>query len=188
MSDYTVLLVFTSYRIERFVLARHRLRGWELPGGRVEPDEDLVDAARREWDEETGLALHHLEPLLLHHRAGGDRGHVFLGAMHPDERPVSAARRHDPAEKIDEVRPVARLDAVSPLAFPDDPYPEVAGAVWRRAASGPWRRPPDETETGFVARLASHAARTATDHRVEPHPLAKARSGSVEEQREKREE
>ena len=27
---------------------------WELPGGRLEPDEDAFEAARREWSEETG--------------------------------------------------------------------------------------------------------------------------------------
>ena len=37
------------------LLVRHRVFGWSCPGGHVEPDESLVDAARRELYEETGL-------------------------------------------------------------------------------------------------------------------------------------
>lgn len=41
----------------RVLLIRTTKAGWELPGGRVEPGEDLVEAAQREALEESGCAV-----------------------------------------------------------------------------------------------------------------------------------
>lgn len=40
---------------------------WEIPGGKVESDEPLEDAARRECLEETGISCRELKPLLMFH-------------------------------------------------------------------------------------------------------------------------
>ena len=41
----------------RVLLVRVATRGWEMPGGQVEEDEDLVTALRREVEEESGCEI-----------------------------------------------------------------------------------------------------------------------------------
>jgi len=41
----------------RLLLVRPNRRGWEMPGGRVEPGEDVAEAAVREVEEETGCEV-----------------------------------------------------------------------------------------------------------------------------------
>ena len=43
----------------QLLLVKHRLRGWELPQGRVEEGEGLVFALSREILEETGVTVNH---------------------------------------------------------------------------------------------------------------------------------
>jgi 8-oxo-dGTP diphosphatase len=42
---------------EEVLLIRHHLRGWEIPQGRVEEGENLVDALHREVAEEAGVEI-----------------------------------------------------------------------------------------------------------------------------------
>lgn len=77
---------------------------WALPGGFLRPDEDLEGCARRELQEETGLAGFYLEQL------------YSFGAI-----------RRDPRERVITVAwfALVRSDAVTPRAASD-----AAGAAW----------------------------------------------------------
>jgi 8-oxo-dGTP diphosphatase len=55
---------------------------WALPGGFVDQNEDLADAARRELSEETGIHVGHIEQLKAFGKPGRDpRGHMVSVAF-----------------------------------------------------------------------------------------------------------
>ncbi len=68
--------------------------GWAIPGGFVEPDEDLIDTARRELFEETGIEALELEQLSTFGHPNRDpRGRtisVVYGARLPHAAPPAA--------------------------------------------------------------------------------------------------
>ena len=88
------------------LLHRHRrLQRWLQPGGHLEPGESPMEGARRESEEETGLALDHPTggPVLLHldvHEAADAH-------MHLDIRFLLLGPDEDPAPPPDESQDVA---------------------------------------------------------------------------------
>lgn len=51
----------------RWVFCKHRRRStWEIPGGRREPGEDILETARRELYEETGAVRFDLRPVCVY--------------------------------------------------------------------------------------------------------------------------
>jgi 8-oxo-dGTP diphosphatase len=87
---------------------------WALPGGFVDENERLVDAALRELHEETGLRVEDLEQLY----AAGDPGR--------DPRGWTVSVAFLARVDADEVKPVAGDDAAAADWFPLDALPELA--------------------------------------------------------------
>lgn len=63
--------------------AKHPFKGcWALPGGFVDPNEDVIDAAWRELEEETGVTNVSLEPFGIYGTPGRDpRGWTVSGGF-----------------------------------------------------------------------------------------------------------
>jgi 8-oxo-dGTP pyrophosphatase MutT (NUDIX family) len=72
----SVLLVDRQGQIlmqQRDANARTSPNQWSLPGGRIEPHETPVEAARRELQEETGLSIPDLIAFGVYHRPAVER-------------------------------------------------------------------------------------------------------------------
>lgn len=120
---FAIVVCFEDASRERFLLARHEDRGWEIPGGRIEADETPLEAAVREFREETGHDVLDAE-LVLEQQTPEGVCHVATGRWGP---PVEDGPSEDDA--IERWRFVSSLDEVEPLAFPDDPYEEIEAAL-----------------------------------------------------------
>lgn len=103
----------------RGVLLLHRHRfitdtwGWEIPAGRVEASESLVDGAAREAYEETGWRPGPLHEILAYHPSNGvtdQRFHVFVadGATHVGDPPDAAESDRVAWVPVAEVRELIR--------------------------------------------------------------------------------
>jgi 8-oxo-dGTP pyrophosphatase MutT (NUDIX family) len=102
-----------AFKDDKFVMVLHKLRAWEMPGGRLEWHDDTYEtAAIREFREETGYGLKVIgEVFGLEPR---DEGKVLVGVV-----------TDDPKEKVVDpaVSDVCLFDALpSELSFPEVEY------------------------------------------------------------------
>jgi ADP-ribose pyrophosphatase YjhB (NUDIX family) len=99
------------------LLCRHRVLGWSVPGGHLEPGEEPAAGALRELLEETGLAGRLLvpDPCFVHTSAlGGDRPHRHWNLAYAVQADMDAPIRVE----RDEVAWFA-LDSLPPDAVAD---------------------------------------------------------------------
>ena len=137
------VVIVTRERSPQVLLVRRKhppFKGkWAIPGGFVEPDEDLEVAALRELREETGVTSVRIEQLRAFGAPGRDpRGRtVTIAYLASLASPRSARAGDDAAD--------ARwwpLSALPPLAFDHAEILRAALAATRRAAAPRRSRPP----------------------------------------------
>lgn len=121
----SIVVCFEDSDRDRFLMARHAERGWELPGGEIHDGEDPIEAAVREFGEEIGRELVDPELVVTQERERG-RFHVVIGTLGP-----KAPERADPEDVVEDWRFVEAVTDVEPLAFPDDPYEATGEAIGR---------------------------------------------------------
>lgn len=120
---YTVIVAMRGGEDVEFLMVRHRERGWELPGGKLEDSEGPVHCALREFREETGHLLSEPRFVLKIEKDNGTC-YVFKGTL------GARVEGRTSDEKIEEMRWHTRLP--EQLAFPDDPYDEIGQALGLR--------------------------------------------------------
>lgn len=119
---------------KEFLMVRHAERGWELPGGKVEPGEGPVHCALREFREETGHLLGHPHYVMKLRKPNGIC-HVFTGTLGSRAAPRESEQDEPPRkprEAVQEAQWFTRLPRDLGLAFPDDPYEEIGAKLGLR--------------------------------------------------------
>ncbi len=81
---YTFAIIASLYEGKWIWVRKKGFDSWELPAGHVEPDEQVVDAAKRELFEETGALNYSLEPVVSYEGTWKGRnifGGIFLARI-----------------------------------------------------------------------------------------------------------
>jgi 8-oxo-dGTP diphosphatase len=123
----------------QLLLVRHKIRGWELPQGRVEEGEALLTALHREIFEETGVLIHNPRAAMIWSKLSEPAAMIFCfvaeyasGELVPSEETPEVA--WVPEERIAPLvtHPVNR-DRITALLDHDDDL------QFRSYVTGPYR-------------------------------------------------
>jgi 8-oxo-dGTP diphosphatase len=118
---------------DRILLVRHTYgpRGWDLPGGSLHAGEAPETAARREMNEELGIAIHEfadLGQMVIHEGHRDDHVHYFRAELREpnmtiDRGELMTARWFNRGELPSELGRYARaiIDTLPPAAQPATP-------------------------------------------------------------------
>lgn len=108
----------------QLLLVKHRLRGWELPQGRVEEGEGLVFALSREILEETGVTVNHARLAVIWSKVSHPAAVIFCfiaryasGVLLPSEETPEVIWCSDVEAKRLVTHPVNRDRMESVLVF-----------------------------------------------------------------------
>ncbi len=124
--EYTVVVALRPDR--KFMMIKHKKRGWEWPGGKLHAGESPIECARREILEETGYEL--IRPKVVMETGNGEGGKGYVIFAHLGKKICEIS---DPmTEKVDFF---GKLPEAKELSFPHDPYDEVL-AIVKDAISG----------------------------------------------------
>ena len=107
----TVMVMVTNDQDE--VLSLERIKSWPgitFPGGHLEADESVLDCARREVLEETGIRIHQLRLTGLIHWLNRENGERYL--VHCVRSKALGGSLHDSAEGPVAWLPLAELPTV----------------------------------------------------------------------------
>lgn len=102
---------------EKYLWVRKSGKGWELPGGVIEPGENRFEAARRELKEETSLECGELQDL-VRVEVEDDNGCANAYILYTDEfqGQVSLGDKHDSYEWVEQEE-TGKLDVHHHSAF-----------------------------------------------------------------------
>lgn len=115
------VLIFAFWN-GKLLFTRHRTRGIELPGGKVEPDESSLAAAVRETSEETGAILEGIERIGQYTINKEMRKDIYVGrVLHSSMQPSGS----DVLESIlfDEIPMHVKGNPLFSRLLYDDTYP-----------------------------------------------------------------
>lgn len=95
--------VIISRSRNKYVFCKHKDRDtWEVPGGHREPEENIIDAAKRELYEETGALEFDIEPICVYSVTAPDNfdGKETFGMLFFADIKRFEAELHSEIEKI----------------------------------------------------------------------------------------
>lgn len=106
----------------KLLFTRHRSRGVELPGGKVEPGESSLAAAVREVYEETGAVLEGIERIGQYTLSGGQRKDIYIAKVLTYEKKPPGADVQETVMFADIPRDIKNDEQFSRI-LRDDVYP-----------------------------------------------------------------